>query len=353
MSPPPQLNISDPAVRRYLRLVRLQVLTPLALLINLATCLVCSFLVHPSLSGVSREHLTSLSPSPIVVGVYWLLVFAGQIGFCLLLVIARKEETKARRNTLVSLGLSVVLANWVMAAWAVAWTLQTFVASTVMQGLLVLLLLYANLNLLLRSANHPTSSRPLDALFIHAPIRLFLIMPLTLMLWESLFITMKHSWTITIPEDERDRYHWEGVAVVASTSVVGLLVVAARGDIVWTVGAMLTLAAVAFGPYHNVPVLATSIVFMVLFPITLVAALVFSHVRESKQEGAIALPPDAEEQPTHTSYHHEDEHDPEVERLRIRMEDEQQHTDPAPAPPPPRHAGNGHQNDSVEESVWG
>lgn len=65
----------------------------------------------------------------------------------------------------------------------------------------------------------------------------------------------EHSWSIELPEDEKVRYHWEGVAVVASTSVVGLLVVALRGDIVWTLGALLTLAAVAFGPYHNVPVL--------------------------------------------------------------------------------------------------
>lgn len=93
-----------------------------------------------------------------------------------------------------------------MAAWAVTWvrerpspyhgiscpiqSLQLFIASTVLQGLLVLLLLYANLNLLLRASNRPTTSRPLDAAFIHAPIRLFLIMPLTLLLWQSLFISM-------------------------------------------------------------------------------------------------------------------------------------------------------------------
>lgn len=83
---------------------------------------------------------------------------------------------------------------------------------------------------------------------------------------------------------------------------------------------------------------------MALFPITLAAALAFSHVREPKREGAIALPPDAEYQPQPAA-----SHDAEVERLRIRMEDEErQQTGPAQ---PQQH--NGHQQGTVEESVWG
>jgi hypothetical protein len=37
---------------------------------------------------------TLLTPNAILLGIYWVVVYALQIGFCLILVTARKEETK-------------------------------------------------------------------------------------------------------------------------------------------------------------------------------------------------------------------------------------------------------------------
>jgi hypothetical protein len=45
-------------------------------------------------SHVSRNPLTVLTPNPIMLGIYWILLYILQIGFCLVLVLARKEETK-------------------------------------------------------------------------------------------------------------------------------------------------------------------------------------------------------------------------------------------------------------------
>ena len=70
------------------------------------------------------------------------------------------------------------------------WILEKFVASTVLLGVLVLFLLYANLVLLFVKGNRPTASRPLDTAFVHAPLRLFLVMPLTLFTWQSLLIAL-------------------------------------------------------------------------------------------------------------------------------------------------------------------
>jgi hypothetical protein len=73
---------------------RLQVLTPLSLLINIATFAVATFVVSPGLSKISKLHPTPISPSPTLVGIYVVAIFAGQIGYCVLLVLASKAETK-------------------------------------------------------------------------------------------------------------------------------------------------------------------------------------------------------------------------------------------------------------------
>ena len=39
---------------------------------------------------------SSISPKPLLIGTYLLLVYVGQVGYCILLVAARKPETKVR-----------------------------------------------------------------------------------------------------------------------------------------------------------------------------------------------------------------------------------------------------------------
>lgn len=64
--------------------------------------------------------------------------------------------------------------------------LRFFLVSTILLGVLVLLLVYSNIALLIYHA--PTSSRPLDIALIHAPLRFFLILPLSLMFPYSLLL---------------------------------------------------------------------------------------------------------------------------------------------------------------------
>lgn len=91
------IDTSHPAVQDYLALVRLQVLTPLSLLINIAAVAVCAFLANPSIAGVSRLYPTSITPNSAVIGAYVAVIYLGQIGYCLLLVLATKSETKVRQ----------------------------------------------------------------------------------------------------------------------------------------------------------------------------------------------------------------------------------------------------------------
>lgn len=61
---------------------------------------------------------------------------------------------------------------------------EAFITSTILLGILTLLLLYSNVVLIVYHA--PTWRRPLDLAFIHAPVRLFLILPLSLLFPYSL-----------------------------------------------------------------------------------------------------------------------------------------------------------------------
>lgn len=41
---------------------------------------------------------SSISPKPLLIATYLLLVYVGQVGYCILLVMARKPETKVRNK---------------------------------------------------------------------------------------------------------------------------------------------------------------------------------------------------------------------------------------------------------------
>lgn len=138
------IDTSNPAVRDYLALARfvvcfdiillclqtasrLQVLTPLSVLINIGSVGVCSYVLDPSLGAsriistifrsynelfyigkVSKMYPTSITPSPKMITTYVIAIFVTQIGYCAILVFARRSETKV---LLISLVCSVLLTS--------------------------------------------------------------------------------------------------------------------------------------------------------------------------------------------------------------------------------------------------
>lgn len=68
---------------------------------------------------------------------------------------------------------------------------QWFLASTILLGVLVVVLIYPNLAILI---THPPElgKRPFDVAFIHAPLRFFLVLPLTVMFpYSLLYVKLK------------------------------------------------------------------------------------------------------------------------------------------------------------------
>jgi len=87
------IDTSHPAVRDYLALVRLQVLTPLSLLLNIATVIVCATITTPSIPHIAHKHQTAISPKFSLIAAYVLAIYLCQIGYCVLLVLASKRYT--------------------------------------------------------------------------------------------------------------------------------------------------------------------------------------------------------------------------------------------------------------------
>jgi hypothetical protein len=77
------------------------------------------------------------------------------------------------------------LLHWVVLSLSIfSQVFEAFLTSTILLGILTLLLIYSNLVLFVYHV--PTWHRPLDLAFIHAPVRLFLILSLSLLFPYSL-----------------------------------------------------------------------------------------------------------------------------------------------------------------------
>ncbi|KAF9645230.1 hypothetical protein BDM02DRAFT_3120522 [Thelephora ganbajun] len=281
------LDTSNPAVRDYLTLIRLQVLTPLSLLVNITAVLVCSIVVTPGIQDIEKMFPSSISPKPLLIATYLLLVYIGQVGYCILLVTARKPETK--KTITRGVGIALVLANWIMGLWAIAWVMQWFLVSTILLGTLLLILLYCNVVILIYHRPE-IKKRPLDVAFIHAPLRFFLVLPLQVMFPYSLFVELGYTWEPGKP-NQYANHQWAGFGVVLLVNLIGLIVIVARKDIVWCIAAVWIDVAIWSAKPKPSTVFFIAVVFTAIHPIALIFAATWKKLRR-KDEGRIRLPPD-------------------------------------------------------------
>ncbi|KAK7031367.1 hypothetical protein R3P38DRAFT_2923123 [Favolaschia claudopus] len=286
------IDMNHPAVRDYLALVRLQVLTPLSLLINIATVLVCATVSSPSLRTITKVFATSLSPSIAVISVFIAVMYLMQIGYCGLLVLARKPETK--RTLTKGVGLSLVFANWLMALWAVTWVFKWFLAATIVQGIILILLLFSNISLLTYHA--PTMERPFDMALIHAPLRFFFVLQFGLVFPLALFVYLGLTYTPVYDGTPIDyeKYAWPGFGVLFGTNLVSLIVVVLRRDIVWCVAATWICISIWVQRPKPQAVFITALIFTALHPLGLAASYIhaYFYTRSAVENGAVTLPGD-------------------------------------------------------------
>jgi len=207
------------------------------------------------------------------------------------MVVASKAETK--RAVTKGVGFGLVLANIVMALWAIGWVMQWFLFATILQGLLIVLLLYSNIALLIY--HPPVGSRPLDTALIHAPLRFFLILPLNILFPLCLFITLGLTFHPSPdgPQHYSNWYAMTAFGVVLGTNLLGLAVVIIRSDIVWCVAGTWIAVSLWSATPKPAPVHITAILFTVLLPVGLIVRIIY-HQLSGRGRGRVMLPSDNE-----------------------------------------------------------
>ncbi|CAE6402710.1 unnamed protein product [Rhizoctonia solani] len=201
---------------------------------------------------------------------------------------------KTHMETLVNgVGLRLVVVNWLMTAWAALWAFQLFVPSTIVLGIVALLLGWMAFSLIWYTPGGPLT-RPFDNLFIHSPLKLWFLITLTLDFPLSLFIALGWNYPYTRP-DMYARKQWEAFAFIVSMHTVGVLWVFFRQDLTITIGGLWIVLSIMLQRPKAAPVFAVLIIFAVLYPLTYISTMAWKRLRHEENEGRIALPPDEEE----------------------------------------------------------
>ncbi|OCF31459.1 hypothetical protein I316_06861 [Kwoniella heveanensis BCC8398] len=282
--PAPDEIITPSQFRESMKLVRLQIAIPISVLVAMGANLVCALAIKPGLAGINALFPTLLSPNSIMIGLYWAVLYVLQVGFCLTLVHG--------------IGLRFAIANWLQAAWAVFFTLQFFIGAEIALILNVINLLSIHISLLYYPV---TLRRPIDALFIHAPMTMFLAILFELDWLHNGFIVL--GWDIQSKE-EWGRYTWQAVGCVVGVNLVAAIWAGAKRLYLLTTASVYLLFALLFSsPRVNptlpttalpkpAPLLVTLIICLVLHPIALVAGVAWKRTRE--REGRIRLEEEVE-----------------------------------------------------------
>ncbi|OCF72199.1 hypothetical protein I204_07464 [Kwoniella mangroviensis CBS 8886] len=281
----PDEIITPSQFRESMKLVRLQIAIPISVLVAMGANIVCALAIKPGLSGINALFPTLLSPNATMVGIYWALLYLLQVGFCL--------------ETLIhGVGLRFAISNWLQATWAVFFTLQFFWGAEIVLLINVLLLLSIHITLLYYPV---TLKRPIDAIFIHAPMTMFLAILFELDWLHNGFVAL--GWFIK-EETAREKYTWQAVGAVAGVNAVAAIWAGVKRLYLLTTASIYLLFTLLFSsPRSNptlpttalpkpTPLLVTLFICLVLHPIALVAGVAWQRTRE--REGRIRLEEEVE-----------------------------------------------------------
>ncbi|KAE8269509.1 hypothetical protein A4X09_0g2828 [Tilletia walkeri] len=291
-------------------LVRVQVATPLSVLIGLATIIITALIVKPGMNEISMRHVNYLTPNANFLMSYWAVIFLLLVGYCILIVVSRKQETK--KLILTGVGLRLALVNFGLALWAIFWVLDQHWAFIAGEAILafntVLLLITVGI---LTFKFHPNFKHPLDWLFVHVPIKMLLVVFLQIDLWQQLGIILgwdlRTSTTLSHAGSPSSTPGlWPAFGII--TGVGGLLPalwIFGTVDITWALAGIFLHLAILFrgsdaNGHPNLTHRRPEIVAAVILAMAMQAVALFSGIAwtrlQKRQEGQIALPVHEEEE---------------------------------------------------------
>ncbi|EPQ28446.1 uncharacterized protein PFL1_04272 [Pseudozyma flocculosa PF-1] len=285
-------------------LVRVQILTPLSVLLQLGVMIICgSKLISPNLGQVSRRHPTYLTVSEPFVLLYWAVLYLLQIGFAVFLLLSRTPETK--KAIVHGVGTRLALANYMMVLWAIFWVLDRripFILGTVSLGVIALLLLFNSLVLAVKY--RPSKRHPLDWLFIHVPIKMLLVITLQYDLWQQLFMALQWDAGSGHGDQLLQMGLWPAFGIIAGMGVFSALWIFSTADVTWTVAGIYLNIGLLWSkqfpiahPDHPRPaaLTAATILAISLQVVAFIASVAWSRI-QARQEGRIALPMSPEDE---------------------------------------------------------
>lgn len=287
----------DVSLQRHL--TRVQILTPLSILLNLAALVVCSVLISPNLGDVNGQHATQFTPNPRFILLYWAVLFLLQIGFAVLIVAGQKDFTK--RTIVYGVGLRLALANALLGAWAIAFVVNkkaSFIAGLTLISVNGVLLLITALILAIKYP--PSSSRPLDWLFIHVPVKMFLVITLQLDIPQMIFLAL--GWhDHGTPHKPNHQALWPSFGIFAGVGALSAIWIFAACDFTWAAAGIFLHFALLYSKTPELherrpEIVAAIILAMVLQGVALIGSLLYKWLasvqeqqRQEEAEGRVAL----------------------------------------------------------------
>lgn len=164
-------------------------------------------------------------------------------------------------------------------------TLKFWIPSLVALGSLSLLILWINISLFW----YPTSpAHPIDTLFVHVPMRLFMLALLVSALPQNLFIALDWVYSPDHPERDYNDRTMEAFTTIIIIHVLGLFWVILKRDLLWAAGAVYTMIALMSKRPKPFMVFAALITFSVLYPLFWLAASTYHTIT---RQGAFSFHP--------------------------------------------------------------
>ncbi|CAD6573627.1 MAG: hypothetical protein CYPHOPRED_005180 [Cyphobasidiales sp. Tagirdzhanova-0007] len=276
------------------QLIRLQIFTPLCLLVALGCNLVTVFAFHPNVGEINDDFETIWTAKKELVGGYLLLMYVLQICYCLVITLAKSPAT--RELVVNGVGLRFCLANIFQGLWSVFWILRLFLVSEIF----LLLAGFTMLTVWATLLRYPASYKhPIDWLFIHVPVRMFLLFLLNLAIWQNGLIALNwYKYNGSEPdrkgkwEKEHDTHAWIAFGVITGLGLIDSFIVFLSQDFAWAASCVFLFVAIILGSVDKpVQVVIPLILVSSLQVVALLASYTWA-LYDARRKGSIRLPAD-------------------------------------------------------------
>ncbi|EGG05622.1 uncharacterized protein MELLADRAFT_116780 [Melampsora larici-populina 98AG31] len=286
-------------------LIRLKIFIPFATLSALFANLVSAIIIKPSMGEINNRYYTLVTPDPIFIGLYWIVLFTLLVVLTFMIVFTSNQRYRTEQTKQLfvnALGFRYVLALFCFTLWPFFWAGRLMSVAAALLIIIFGLLLSIHFSLL---RNFPTSAlkRPFSFLFVHLPLRLFLLVLWQVDILQTVLIAL--GWYKIRPDGEWEAHHrahvWIVFGLIIAIGVINSLVTLLMEDVIWTIGSIWLTAGVIrggggrMGKLGEEPLLAGTMIGLAALQLLCLAGTIgakIGRVRKLRREQAIQLPVD-------------------------------------------------------------